>query len=45
VDPEQLLTVLLDELPLKRAVAAATRILGGGRNELYSLALRLHAER
>ncbi len=45
VDAERLLRVLLDELPLKRAVSAATRILGGGRNELYRLALRLHRER
>jgi 16S rRNA (cytidine1402-2'-O)-methyltransferase len=35
------LEVLLDELPLKKAVAVAARITGGKRNEIYKLALAL----
>ncbi len=38
---EQLLTILLDELPLKQAVKLATRISGGNKNELYTRALEL----
>jgi 16S rRNA (cytidine1402-2'-O)-methyltransferase len=40
-DPRQLLETLLAELPLKQAVALATRISGGKRNELYALALKI----
>ena len=36
-----ILKVLLDELPLKQAVALAARISGGKRNELYALALKM----
>lgn len=38
------LEILLAELPLKQAVALATRISGAKRNELYELALRLKSE-
>ena len=40
-DPGVLLQALLDELPLKQAVALATRISGGKRNELYAMALKM----
>jgi len=40
-DPRALLEALLEELPLKQAVALATRISGGKRNELYALALTM----
>ena len=40
-DPRKVLEPLLEELPLKQAVALATRITGGKRNELYELALSL----
>jgi hypothetical protein len=32
-------------LPLKQAVALATKITGGKRNELYDLALKLKSQR
>jgi 16S rRNA (cytidine1402-2'-O)-methyltransferase len=38
---EQVLTALLSELPLRRAVDLAARITGRGKNPLYKLALRL----
>jgi 16S rRNA (cytidine1402-2'-O)-methyltransferase len=38
------LEILMAELPLKQAVALATRISGAKRNELYELALRLKSE-
>jgi 16S rRNA (cytidine1402-2'-O)-methyltransferase len=41
---ERVLEVLLSELPLKQAVALATKITGGKRNELYELALALKGE-
>jgi 16S rRNA (cytidine1402-2'-O)-methyltransferase len=37
----RVLEVLLDELPLKKAVAAAAKITGGRRNEIYKLALAM----
>ena len=37
----RVLEVLLDELPLKKAVAAAVRLGAGGKKELYKLALQL----
>ena len=40
-DPLALLEILLEELPLKQAVALAARISGGKRNELYALALKM----
>jgi 16S rRNA (cytidine1402-2'-O)-methyltransferase len=40
-DPRAVLEALLAELPLKQAVALATKITGGKRNELYALALEL----
>ncbi len=41
IDERALLETLLAELPLKQAVALATRITGGKRNELSALALEL----
>jgi 16S rRNA (cytidine1402-2'-O)-methyltransferase len=40
-DPRPVLQMLLAELPLKQAVALATRITGGKRNELYAMALEM----
>jgi len=40
----QLLRVLLEELPVKRAVAAAARITGQKKNALYDLALTLKTD-
>jgi 16S rRNA (cytidine1402-2'-O)-methyltransferase len=39
VDPHAVLDALLEELPLKQAVALAVRITGAARNELYAAAL------
>ena len=44
VDVEKTLKALLDELPLKQAVALAVKITGGSRNELYQRALELKGE-
>jgi 16S rRNA (cytidine1402-2'-O)-methyltransferase len=44
VDVEKTLKALLDELPLKQAVALAMKITGGSRNELYQQALLLKNE-
>jgi 16S rRNA (cytidine1402-2'-O)-methyltransferase len=41
IDPRAVLQALLAELPLKQAVALATKITGGKRNALYALALEL----
>ena len=38
------LAVLLDVLPVKTAVAAAAKLTGGGRNELYRMALEIKRE-
>jgi len=40
----RLLTVLLEELPIKRAVAAAVRLTGVKKNLLYALALELQGQ-
>ncbi len=45
VQAQRVLEVLLAELPLKQAVALATKITGGRKNELYELALKLKGER
>ncbi len=45
VDFEQTLKTLLEELPLKQAVALAVKITGGSRNELYQRALVMKGER
>jgi len=39
VDPQAVLEALLEDLPLKQAVALAVRITGAARNELYAAAL------
>ncbi len=41
-DPRRVLEILLAELPVKQAVALATRITGARRNEVYALALEIH---
>lgn len=41
---DDVLRILLGELPLKQAVALAVKLTGGNRNELYGLALRLKQE-
>jgi len=41
MDSRKILAALLDELPLKQAVALAVRITGAKRNELYALALEM----
>ncbi|MBI4205404.1 MAG: 16S rRNA (cytidine(1402)-2'-O)-methyltransferase [Betaproteobacteria bacterium] len=43
-EAQRALEVLLAELPLKQAVALATRITGAKRNELYQLALKIKGE-
>ncbi len=44
VDADKTLVALLDELPLKQAVALAVKITGGSRNVLYERALVLKRE-
>jgi len=39
------LGLLLDELPVRQAVALAVKLSGGKRNELYKLGLELKRER
>ena len=41
---QRVLELLLEELPLKHAVALAARITGAKKNELYALALQLKGE-
>jgi 16S rRNA (cytidine1402-2'-O)-methyltransferase len=40
-DPKVLLEILLQELPLKQAVALAVKLTGGRKNELYAAALAI----
>lgn len=40
-EKERILTVLLEELPLKQAVSLACKLTAGHKNELYDLALQL----
>jgi 16S rRNA (cytidine1402-2'-O)-methyltransferase len=41
---QEVLEILLAEVPLKQAVALATKITGGKKNELYELALKLKGD-
>ena len=41
---DKTLAALLEELPLKQAVALAVKITGGNRNDLYRRALLLKAQ-
>lgn len=43
-ETQQTLEVLLSELPLKQAVALATKITGAKKNQLYDLALKMRGE-
>lgn len=42
-DYEELLSILLEALPLKQAVSLAVKITKGNKNELYEMALRIKA--
>ena len=44
-ETQQTLEVLLSELPLRQAVALATKITGAKKNQLYNLALKMRGER
>lgn len=44
VDPEQVLRILLEELPVKQAAALAAKICGGKKNEMYTRALALKGD-
>jgi 16S rRNA (cytidine1402-2'-O)-methyltransferase len=41
MDEQQVLSLLLNELPLKKAVKLTVALTGGNKNDLYRLALRL----
>jgi 16S rRNA (cytidine1402-2'-O)-methyltransferase len=41
VEQQRVLSLLLDELPLKQAAALAAKITGGQKNALYQMALDL----
>ena len=41
---QNILSILLEELPLKQAVKIATQITGGYKNDLYKMALELNKE-
>ncbi len=43
-ESERLLRILLEDLPVKQAVALAARIGGGRKNDLYRLALRINEQ-
>ena len=45
IDPERLLAILLEALPVKQAAALAARITGGKKNQLYRQALALQDEK
>lgn len=44
LEPRRLLAVLLEELPIKRAVAMATRLTNIKKNRLYDLALEIQGQ-
>jgi len=45
VESERVLTLLLEELPLKKAAKLAAGITGRKKNELYDLGLKLSGKR
>ncbi len=45
IDAEQLLTVLVAELPVKQAAKIAAKLTGLNKNELYSAALKIRGEK
>jgi 16S rRNA (cytidine1402-2'-O)-methyltransferase len=44
IDPDMLMRILLEELPVKNAARIASRITGLGKNEMYQLGLKIHGD-
>ena len=43
-EARRVLSVLMEELPLKQAAALSARLTGGKKNELYQMALRMRQD-